>query len=557
MRVTLLLLLGFLTACGQDTSDSSQSSSESSSVVADHILINGNILTVDDDFSIQQAIAIAGERILSVGDNDFINGLAGPDTIITDLEGKTVVPGLIDNHNHFVRASEQWYRQVRWDDVYNRAEALAKLQERAEQLPAGEWVVVLGGWIFEQFIDDQSIFSKQELDQLLPNTPVYIQQGYGRAYTNSLALAAVGVNTETTVTGGTIVKDDNGELSGELIGSGAFLRVAGSIPATPADTWDESLQLTIQDYLKSGVTALLDVGGNTVTPGHYDAVGRAAASGNLAMRIFYTLNSQNAVGPTADDIIDALNTYPPRSGDDRFGRFTYGEMTYTGIRDAGGAPWNPSQEDFDNYERILNVAAERGWQIHEHSNRDDKMQALLNIIAAVNENISVTDLRWTIAHAETASDDTIAKARDLGVLFAIHSSAGLGAVARAARGEDVSRIPPIQYINDMGAIWGLGSDGTVVSGHHPFQNLGWAVSGLAKNGEKLLQATVSREDALRAHTINNAYMLFKENELGSLEAGKYADLVVLDRDYMTIPEDDIRNIQPIMTMVAGQIVFGQ
>jgi predicted amidohydrolase YtcJ len=555
MRKLVILVLGFFVFCGQIQFAFSQAPEPTQTVVADHIFINGKILTVDSDFSTQQALAIGGERILRVGDNDFVNAVAGPETLITDLQGKTIVPGLIDNHNHFVRASEQWYRQVRWDDVYSRSAALAKLQERAEILPPGEWVVVLGGWIFEQFRDEQAIFSKAELDALLPNNPVYIQQGYGRAYVNTLALAAVEVDSATVIPGGTIVKNERGELSGELLGSAAFLRVADNIPATPAQTWDASLQQAIQDYLKVGVTALLDVGGNTVTPRHYEAVGRAAAEGNLDIRVFYTLNAQNEVGSSPDEIIDALNNFPPRSGDDRFAQFTYGEMTYTGIRDPGGAPWNPSQEEFDQYERILHVAAQRGWQIHEHANRDDKMQATLNIIGAVNQTTPVNDLRWTLAHAETASDDTIAKARDLGVLFAIHSSAGLGAVARAARGDDVSRIPPIQQINDAGAIWGLGSDGTVVSGHHPFQNLGWAVSGLAKNGVKLLQGTVSREDALKAHTINNAYMLFKENELGSLEPGKYADLLVLDRDYMDIPAEDIQNIRVTMTMVAGQVVY--
>ncbi|MDT8397356.1 MAG: amidohydrolase family protein [Pseudomonadales bacterium] len=566
LLVTAFMVLNLISACSQDSGTPvspvpSPSPVPSSSPVAgtgaDQILLNGKILTVDAQFTIAEAIAIAGERILAVGSNEAIQALAGPATRIRDLEGRTVVPGLIDNHNHFVRATEQWYRQVRWDEVDTRREALNKLRQKAAQLPPGEWIVVLGGWIFEQFSDDQHAFSRQELDQVLPANPVYIQLGYSRGYANSLALAATGIDAATRVADGTLVRDDAGELSGELIGAGAFLRLAARIPATSDATWDQSLQLTVDDYLKAGLTTLLDVGGNTVTPRHYEALDRAAANGLLNLRVFYTLNAQNVVGASPEDIIEALETWAPRSGNDRFGQFTYGEMTYQGIADPAGVDWNPDQASLDNYGNILKTAARRGWQIHEHSNRDDKMQAILGLMAEVNRESPIAGLRWTIAHAETASDQTIAQAAALGVLFALHSSAQMGAVAAAQGGEDVSRVPPIRQIEASGIIWGLGSDGTVVSGHHPFHDLGWAVSGLARNGEKLLQATVSREAALRAHTINNAYLLFMEDRLGSLEAGKYADLVVLDSDYMSVPEARIRDIHPVMTMVNGQLVFEQ
>lgn len=552
-RTFKLLLLLFVAACSQDTPQDEAAASPGAANIADHILTNGSILTVDADFSIAEAIAIADGRILAVGSNADITALAGPETERTDLMGRTVVPGLIDNHNHFVRATEQWYRQVRWDEVDKRARALQMLQEKAASLPAGEWVVVLGGWIPEQFNDSKKEFTRAELDALLPNTPVYIQQGYGRGYTNSLGLDLAGLHPGVPLAPG--VEIDDGQLTGLLIGAPAFLSVADKIPPTPDATWDMSVQLTVQDYLAQGMTTLLDIGGNTVTPRHYEVVRRVADSGALDMRVFYTLNSTNGVGASADAIIAALTGTAPRGGDDRFGQFTYGEMTFEGIRDPNGAAWNPEPQAFDDYRRILTTAAERGWQIHEHSTRDDKMQAALRLIADVNEVTPVTPLRWTLAHAEQASDATIAQAKELGVVFALHSSGGLGAVASAANGQDVSRVPPIRQINDAGVLWGLGSDGTVVSGYHPFQNIGWAVTGIAKNGEHLLQATVSREDALRAHTLSNAQLLFKEDVLGSLEPGKYADLVVLDRAYMAIPAEDIKDINALLTMVSGDVVY--
>jgi predicted amidohydrolase YtcJ len=516
----------------------------------DMLLINGKILTVDPAFSIAEALAINDGRIVAVGSSADISALAAADTLITDLAGRTVVPGLIDNHNHFVRATQQWYRQVRWDELNSRTAALDLLKARAATLPAGEWVVVLGGWIPEQFADDPSPFTRAELDAVLPDNPLYIQQGYGRGYANSLALEQTGVVAGAELATGVELVD--GEPTGVLNGAAAFLSVADRITPTPEATWDDSIQLTVADYLAQGMTTLLDIGGNTVTPRHYEVLRRAAANGALAMRVFYTLNGTNGVGPGADAIVESLKGTPARSGDDFFGQFTYGEMTFEEMRDQN---WPATNDDTTAYAGILATAAARGWQIHEHSTDDDKMQVTLDLMAEVNAATPIAPLRWTLAHAEQASDATIARAQELGVVFALHSSGGLGAVAAAANGADVSRVPPIRQIEEAGVLWGLGSDGTVVSGFHPFHNIGWAVSGLARNGQQLLQATVSREAALRAHTLSNAWLLFKDDVLGSLEVGKYADLVVLDRDYMTIPAEEIASIKPIMTMVNGEIAY--
>jgi predicted amidohydrolase YtcJ len=547
-----LLLVLLTSSCSRDASqnDGAAASGDVANDAPDMLLINGQILTVDAAFSIAEALAIDEGRIVAVGSSADISALAAADTLVTDLAGRTVVPGLIDNHNHFVRATEQWYRQVRWDEVSSRAMALEILRERAAELPEGEWVVVLGGWIPEQFADDQSPFTRAELDALLPNNPVYIQQGYGRAYANSLALEQTGLVPGAELANGVEVVD--GELTGVLNGAAAFLSVADKITPTPDNTWDNSLQLAVQDYLAQGMTTLLDIGGNTVTPRHYDVLRRAAENGALDMRVFYTLNGTNGVGVTADEIVASLESTSARSGDDFFGQFTYGEMTYEEIRDQN---WPPTNDDTTAYAGILATAAERGWQIHEHSTNDEKMQVTLDLMAEVNAARPIAPLRWTLAHAEQASDETIARAKELGVVFALHSSGGLGAVAAAANGADVSRVPPIRQIEEAGVLWGLGSDGTVVSGYHPFQNIGWAVSGFAKNGQQLLQSTVSREAALRAHTLSNAWLLFKEDVLGSLEVGKYADLVVLDRDYMTVPAEEIADIKPVMTMVNGEVVY--
>jgi predicted amidohydrolase YtcJ len=232
-------------------------------------------------------------------------------------------------------------------------------------------------------------------------------------------------------------------------------------------------------------------------------------------------------------------------------------MTYAGIRDGAAPGWRPTEAQLEDYFRIAQTAARHGWQIHEHATRDDKIAAVLDILENIDREYPMRGRRWILAHCENIADVSIDRAVRLGVLFALHSSAGQGApaIARQSGRAAVRRMPPIRTIQQRGGIWGLGSDGTVVAGYNPFHNLGWAVTGRAKSGEKLLEDTVSREEALIAHTRTNAYLLFREAVLGSLEAGKYADLLVLDRDYMTVPADDIFNIKPLLTMVGGEIVY--
>lgn len=185
-----LFIVAALAACSEQpeptavTSDSTVTASS----VADWVLTNGKILTVDEDFSIVQAMAIADGRIMAVGTDAEVLALAGDDTRQTDLAGQTVVPGLIDNHMHFVRASQSWYRHVRWDGVTSRAEALDMLKQRASELSDGEWVLVIGGWIPAQFHDNSEVFTRAELDAVLPDTPLYIQEAYARTFVNSAAL---------------------------------------------------------------------------------------------------------------------------------------------------------------------------------------------------------------------------------------------------------------------------------------------------------------------------------------------------------------------------------
>lgn len=530
---------------------------------ADWILTNGKILTVDENFSIVEAMAIADGRVMATGTSEQMAALAGDETRQTDLEGQTVVPGLIDNHMHFVRASQTWYRQVRWDGITSRADALEMLKVRASELPEGEWVMVFGGWIPSQFQDNSELFTLDELDAVLPDTPVYIQEAYARAFVNSAALSAAGITSDAEVPKpGGIMKDADGNLTGQFVGGRAMGMVASAIPPVAAAVWDSSLLATIESMHEMGLTAVYDVGGNGVTPEFYDAVGRLAQARDLSLRVFYSLNGQNSNDDSPAGIIAEMNSHTPDNESLGFGQFGYGEHIYAPMRAGparpGSPPWELSQEDLDHYRDIVIAALENGWQLHEHSHMEPKIQAVLSVYEGLSDSYEIADSRMTIAHANNISPESIERARELGMLFALHSTMRNTGPEAAEQLDEAGRtVPPIRTIHELGAIWGLGTDGTTVSSPNPFHTLGWVVSGRSATGAKTLYDTVPREAALVAHTRSNAFMFFREDDLGSLEPGKLADFAVLNRDYLTVPEEEIEKLHSVMTVVEGEEVYSR
>lgn len=532
------LIIG-LSACFEIQNSSKDVSS------ADWILTNGKILTVDDDFTKVEAMAIKDSLIIGTGSTQEIMSHAGSATKITDLQGKTVIPGLIDNHMHFVRAAKHWYRMVRWDNIKSRKEALEMVKNRAKNLPEDEWVIVIGSFIFDQFQDNSTLFTINELDSILPNRPLYIQEGYSRAFVNTAALKAAGLYSNPKLIKG-IVKN-KGMLKGR---TQAMKIVSNAIPEPSQEVWDNSLTTTMNSLLGMGLTTIYDVGGNTVTPSFYESVKRFAINEALKMRVFYSLNEQNSASDSAEEIINELKTNSPNLIDLQFAQFGYGETVYRPMR---ANPFEVSKENQNHFKNIIIAAIENDWQIHEHSLRDVKVQLLLDIL----EEIAVThpqmsNLRFTIAHTNGMSNESIKRAIDLDMVFAVHSSSRQMSKMKYESG---AKQPPAKSINELGGIWGLGSDGTTVASPNPFHTIGWLVSGRNIAGEKYLTQTVGREDALRAHTSTNAYLLFREEHLGSLEKGKRADFAVLNKNYMTVPEEDIQDLYSIMTILNGKVVY--
>ncbi len=541
--ISALLWFIVIAGCNGDPVDSiDEGATETAAVTApDRVLNNGRILTVDEDFSIVEAIALDGDRILATGSNEEMAALANPDTEIMDLEGRTVIPGLIDNHVHYIRTVQRWHQQARIDGVDSREEALAIISEHAAGLPAGEWFMVQGGWSVDQFADRKGGFTLEELDRAAPEHPFYAQVSYRGAYANSLALNAVGVGTD----GGSWQQ-----------GRGSFNRMFREMPAPSEEQLEQNLYRFSADLAAAGLTTAYDV--DRPSAGDISLIARASSEKPLPLRVFHTLKYRAETSAEADEAVELIRTHTPFSVDDRIGLLGLGEHVYGPMHDSSNTVESYPDEVWDEYMKLATVAAEGGWHIHEHVMAERTIIDFLDRLEALNETVPITDLRWTLAHVLTVTEETIQRARELGLTAAVHGQAVHQARPIVPRG-DATRppIPPMAAFEDSGMIWGLGTDTGVVSHYQPFVTLMWAATGLGIDGTLIHPDPVGREAALVAHTRSNAYLMFKEDDLGTLEAGKLADLVVLDRDYMTVPAHEIKDIEPVMTMVGGEIVYGE
>jgi predicted amidohydrolase YtcJ len=523
---TILFLLVCSPVAGQD---------------ADLLLVNGKVVTVDGQFRIVQALAIRGERILATGTSAAMRKRAAPGARVIDLRGRTVIPGLIDNHAHYMRAAEHWHREVRLDGVTSHRRALELIRAKAQHAAPGEWVVVLGGWTEQQFTDEARGFTREELDAAAPDHPVALQLLYARVYANTLAAKALG-----------------GEEANNVLNSPAAVRALfAKLGEVPRPQMAANVRLLMHDLNVMGITAFQDEGGMGMKQEHVQAFVDAHDAGQMTVRAFYNHWEQPRSAEEVTQVIARLDTWKPFQGDDWLDLTGYGETVYFPLHDnLLSKTANPSAEGMALWQKLALELARRGVHLNVHAQLKPSIKAFLAAMEAINREHPIRGLRWTVSHLDQVDADDLARMRRLNVYAQLHSRPTIqGALMTKVHGEEAKHMPPLRLVEESGVPWGLGSDATAVTPANPFYTLWWAVTGKTLGGGKLLEDTITREQALIAHTRSNAAFLFQEANLGSLAAGKYADLLVLDRDYLTVPADAIKDLRPLMTMVGGKIVY--
>lgn len=291
---------------------------------ADTVLVNGKVVTVDERFTIAQALAIRGQRVVAVGTTAEIDQLKGPATRVIDLAGRTVIPGLIDNHSHWVRAAE--HAELRFDGITSRADALKRLADRVQASKPGQWIAVLGGWAEDQFTDEAKGFPLEELDRIAPDNPVVLQAVYIHSYLNTAALKAADIDAGTpNPPGGTIEKDASGKPTGLVRGAGGVAFVAAKIPLEEQEAWLKNTRRLVTYLNALGITAWLDAGGRGMGAKHYLPYRHLADRGELNARVFWTTIRQPATPAQADAVIAEIRELKPFQGNDYFDHVGWGE----------------------------------------------------------------------------------------------------------------------------------------------------------------------------------------------------------------------------------------
>ncbi|MFL2546759.1 MAG: amidohydrolase [Candidatus Rariloculaceae bacterium] len=558
LAVTVLLtVVGTTNVSGQEAPDT--------------VLLNGKIVTVDDFFSIQEAVAIQGERISAIGSSEEIAALAGPSTVSIDLGERTVIPGLIDNHNHVIRATEYWPYEARLDGVTSRVEALSILEQKADSLDEGDWLMSLGGWTENQFIGNKDDFTLEELDEIAPGRPAFVQSTYDHAFVNTSWLEAMDIPVEADSgtrsadegLGQYVVRDESGQATGRM--NGGITMVALALQSFPPITevgQTEAIKIAYTFLNSIGLTTVYDPAGVGIQPASYARLRALADDEGLTVRTFHTLGGGVPRTPEeAEVVVEQIRASKPFQGDDTVDLIAVGEIYYGPFHwDSLFSPTSPSAEDLAAAKSILRASAEGGWQVQTHASQPETIDKLLDVMTEINEEFPLRQLRWSITHADLVGREQIERMRHLGMNLQMRSVSVLTQPRRLTLindlGDEAYHIPPLRMIQESGIPWGLGTDGTKATQINPFVTLWWTVTGLALNGIKVLDETLTREEALIAHTRANAYLMFQEGNIGSIRPGMLADILVLDRDYLTVPEAEIKDILPVATIVNGQIVYG-
>lgn len=548
----------------------------------DMIVHNGKIVTVDSSFRVCEAFAVENGKLVQLGTNSEILALAGDKTVKVDLGGKTVIPGLCDSHVHASGAALYEFDHP-IPEMDTIADVLKYVANRAEVLEDGEWISL--NQVFITRLRDQRYPTRKELDAVAPKNPVIFRTGPDAAC-NSLALELSGIDKNFEIKdgkSGQIEKDPiTGELTGILRSASRFVKAKSKEKSPSLEERMSRLKQLFADYNSVGLTSLADrsAGDDAV-----EAYRRLRDAGELTCRVFlsYSVNGQGTRKEIEDRIQKGAD-HPLHQKDPML--WLRGVKVFLdGGMLTGSAymsePWGTSEIysitdpnyrglRYIAHEELVHMARyalERQLQFTAHSVGDAAVQALIDAYAEINKTFPVKSARPCITHCNFMSLKGIKQMQELGVVADLQP-AWLwldGATLHRQFGNDrMAFFQPYKTAFEHGVVIGGGSDhmqkiGSLrsVNPYNPFLAMWITLAREPRRFDGVLhpEQIISREDALRLYTINNAYLTFEELEKGSLEAGKWADFVVLPKDILTCPVDEIRTMTVAETWLAGKRVF--
>ena len=550
-------LLGILAGCGADLGV----------LHPDTLLFNGKIVTVDEDFSIAEAVAIKDGRFVAVGSNSQIRSLAGDRTEMVDLEGRTVLPGFNDPHVHFAHTVGfvTDALSVKFRKASSIGEILAVVQEKIEQTPPGELVWFFLGPGRPSLLEEGRYPNRKDLDPISPQHPVFLEfAGNGaNASANSLALKKAGITRRTPQPAtqgllGEIVKDASGEPTGVFLG-----RAAASIAHTvlvrhSVETLVKTIQHASDMLLPYGVTTVGDPNTNMSNVGENQnwmrAYQRLSARGELRVRVNCIMRLPIVYRPT-EGILEWFDNLLFDSG---FGNDTlyFGQIKIS-IYDSSGDFKLPRED----VKRVIKAVHRSGWRLYIHVGRGESYDLAIEGLEEAYAEFPREDVRHVITHARFPTDENLEVLKRYGVMVEPQTGRIWGmSDDYEEQNADPDRPAygptPLRTYLDHGIRVMTGSDSGRAPNGVPMFTIFEAVNRVRSSGKVINpEERITVEEAIRAVTITPAYSTFEENLKGSIEPGKLADLVVLDGDILSVPPLEIKDIAVLKTMMGGEFVY--
>ncbi|HAX45121.1 MAG TPA: amidohydrolase [Bryobacteraceae bacterium] len=540
------------------------------------ILHNGRVVTQDSQGSIHQAVAVRDGRIVATGPDAAILAMREAGTQVIDLGGRMVLPGLIDPHVHALGGALSEYRE-KLPPLDSIAAIQKWIVEKAKSTPKGEWIVVPR--TLPPRLREMRMPTRADLD-VVKTHPVAFDGSYVWS-ANSMALAISGITKDTpNPPGGEVVKGPDGEPNGILRAASGLLKgVRTSKPFTEEERL-AALEKMLQIYAEAGLTT---IGDRAVGPADVALFEKLHRDKRLAVRTVLTwrINTNRPMPEVLKEIRE--NPWTTNQGDEwlKFGTF---KVTLDGGQSVGTAyqrmPYGPFGRQLygqtnpdargtlfvepDDLYTIFAAARDKGWQLTSHVQGGSAIDILLDVFERLDKVKPIAPTRSHVMHGSFMSPDALQRMKRMGIVADVQPHwlhLDVPALRRVFGLDNMRWFFPLRSMIEMGIVTAGGSDHMIghdkdkaVNPFNPFYGMWMSITRRTTEGQVVYpEECVTREQALKMFTIWPAYMIFDEKVKGTIEKGKYADLTVIDRDYFKCPEDEIREIQPVMTIVGGQI----
>ncbi|MBE0598988.1 MAG: amidohydrolase [Desulfuromonadales bacterium] len=539
----------------------------------DLIVTNAKVHTMDDQRPQATAFAVRDGKFVAVGDAAEVGRFRGAKTRRIDARGHTLIPGLNDSHAHAIRGGRFYNLELRWDGVDSLARALGMIREQAQRTPPGQWVRVIGGWSPYQFAEKRMPTVK-ELNEAAPDTPTFVLFLYSQGIINRAAVQALGLTEQTPapeggryefVDGGAILHAEPNPLI-------LYQMIAKPPQLSAADQVNSTLHF-YREMNRLGMTSAVDAGGGGhAFPTDYAGSQELARKGEMPVRISYYLFAQTP-GKEAEDFERWVTEYQVGRNEDKrlehgfelegggeFLAHSAGDWeNFLAARPTFDARLAAGQDPFGDLHEIATILVKNRWPLHLHATYGETIRHVMGVFEKVKREQGRFAPRWAIDHAETVADEELRRIKAMGGGIAIQNRmafAGEFFVERYGR-EAVRHAPPIRKMLDLGIPVGAGTDGTRVSSFNPWPSMYWLVTGKTVGGMQLFAEDnrLTREEALRLFTAGSAWFSQEEDVKGRIAPGMYADFAVLSDDYFSVPEERIKRIESLLTVVGGRVVY--